>query len=94
MVVKLQNKAVRIINDVPVLESITPHYGGPFWSKLNKIFNLLIELFVLAVYFILLYIYIFLPFVAPFFVTYHEFLAHPTNYFFYNVRIIFGTLSE
>ena len=31
------------------------YIGGPFWSKLNKIFSLLIELFVLAVYFILLY---------------------------------------
>ena len=36
----------------------TDFYGGPFWSKLNKIFSLFIELFVLAVYFILLYIYI------------------------------------
>ena len=25
-VVKLQNKAVRVINDVPLMESITPHY--------------------------------------------------------------------
>ena len=25
-VVKLQNKAVRIINDVPLMEPITPHY--------------------------------------------------------------------
>ena len=25
-VVKLQNKAVRIINDVPIRDSITPHY--------------------------------------------------------------------
>ncbi|CAH3125699.1 unnamed protein product, partial [Porites lobata] len=25
-IVKLQNKAVRVINDVPSLESITPHY--------------------------------------------------------------------
>ena len=25
-VAKLQNKAVRIINDVPLMESITPHY--------------------------------------------------------------------
>ena len=42
-------------------------YGGPIWSKLNKIFSLLIELFVLAVYFILPYIYTLLHFVAPFF---------------------------
>ena len=25
-VIKLQNKAVRVINDVPLMESITPHY--------------------------------------------------------------------
>ena len=25
-IVKLQNKAVRVINDVPLMESITPHY--------------------------------------------------------------------
>ena len=34
------------------------NYGGPFWSKLNKIFSLLIELFVVAVYLILPYTYI------------------------------------
>ena len=58
-------------------------YGGPFWSKLNKIFSLLIELFVLAVYFILLYLYIYCYLLSRlFFVTFHEFLAHPSNYFF------------
>ena len=25
-VVKLQNKAIRVINDVPIMENITPHY--------------------------------------------------------------------
>ena len=25
-VVKLQNKAIRVINDVPIMDNITPHY--------------------------------------------------------------------
>ena len=58
------------------------YYGGPFWSKLNKIFSLLIELFVLAVYFILLYTYIVTFCRAFFFVTFHEFFAHSTTNFF------------
>ena len=36
-IVKLQNKAVRVINDVPSIESITPHYTsltGPSESSL------------------------------------------------------------
>ena len=48
---KSRNDAQNLINAVTL-------YRGPFWSKLNKIFSLLIELFVLAVHFILLYIYI------------------------------------
>ena len=27
-IIKLQNKAVRVINDVPLMESITPHYSS------------------------------------------------------------------
>ena len=51
--IKSRNDAQNLINAVTL-------YRGPFWSKLNKIFSLLIELFVLAVYFILLYIYIYI----------------------------------
>ena len=77
-------------------------YGGPFWSKLNKIFSLLIELFALAVYFILLYIYILLPFVAPFFrylpwifgTSYKLFFLQCTDYFWHPFWIIFFVLSE
>ena len=78
------------------------NYGGPFWSKLNKIFSLLIELFALAVYFILLYIYILLPFVAPFFrylpwifgTSYKLFFLQCTDYFCHPFWIIFFVLSE
>ena len=70
------------------------NYGGPFWSKLKKIFSLLIELFVLAVYFILLYIYI-VTFCRAFFSLPSMNFWHILQIiFFYNVRIIFGTLSE
>ena len=39
-VVKLQNKAVRIINDVPLMESITPHYVALRSLKLPDIVKL------------------------------------------------------
>ena len=41
-IVKLQNKAVRVINDVPLMASITPHYASlgflkfPDIVKMNK----------------------------------------------------------
>ena len=38
-VVKLQNKAVRIINDVPLMESITPHYVALRLLKLIDYLN-------------------------------------------------------
>ena len=62
--------------------------------KIKKIFSLLIELFVLAVYFILLYIYI-VTFCRAFFSLPSMNFWHILQiFFFYNVRIIFGTLSE
>ena len=39
-VVKLQNKAVRIINDVPLMEPITPHYVTLRLLKLPDIVKL------------------------------------------------------
>ena len=39
-VVKLQNKAVRIINDVPLIEPITPHYVTLRLLKLPDIVKL------------------------------------------------------
>ena len=86
--IKSRNDEQNLINAVTL-------YRGPFWSKLKRILSLLIELFVLAVYFILLYTYI---------VTFcRAFSSLPSmNFwhilqiiiFFYNVRIIFGTFSE
>ena len=59
-------------------------YGGPFWSKLNKIFSLLIDLFVLAVYFILLYMYI---------VTFcRAFFSLPSMNFWHILQIVFFTM--
>ena len=39
-IVKLQNKAVRVINDVPLMESITPHYTSLGLLKLPDIVKL------------------------------------------------------
>ena len=59
-------------------------YGGPFWSKLNRIFCLRVELFVLPVYFILLYIYI---------VTfYRAFFSLSSVKFWHTLQIIFFTM--
>ena len=71
-------------------------YGGPFWSKLNKIFSLLIKLFVLALYFILLYRYIIIvTFCCAFFSLPSMNFWHILQIiFFYNVRISLGTFSE
>ena len=69
-------------------------YGGPFRSKLNKSFSLLIELFVLAVFYLTIYIYI-VTFCRAFFSLPSMNFWHILQIiFFYNVRIIFGTLSE
>ena len=62
----------------------TEMYGGPVWSKLNKIFCLLIELFVLAVYFILLYICI-VTFCCAFF-------SLPSVNFWHTLQIILFTM--
>jgi len=39
-IVKLQNKAVRVINDVPLMESITPHYTSLGLLKIPDIVKL------------------------------------------------------
>lgn len=39
-IVKLQNKAVRVINDVPLMESITPHYLSLGFLKFPDIVKL------------------------------------------------------
>jgi len=39
-IVKLQNKAVRVINDVPLMESITPHYSSLDFLKFPDIVKL------------------------------------------------------
>ena len=39
-IVKLQNKAVRVINDVPLMESITPHYTSLSLLKFPDIVKL------------------------------------------------------
>ena len=36
-IVKLQNKVVRVINDVPLMESITPHYSSLGFLKFRDI---------------------------------------------------------
>ena len=66
------------------MPNLTLIYGGPFWSKLNKIFSLLIELFVLAVYFVLLYIYV-VTFCGSFF-------SLPSMNFWHILQIIFFTM--
>jgi len=39
-IVKVQNKAVRVINDVPLMESITPHYSSLDFLKFPDIVKL------------------------------------------------------
>jgi len=39
-IVKLQNKAVRVIDDVPLMESITPHYSSLGFLKFPDIVKL------------------------------------------------------
>ena len=62
--------------------------------KIQKIFSLLIELFALAVYFIILYIYI-VTFCRAFFSLPSMNFWHILQIiFFYNVRIILGTFRN
>ena len=79
---EIKSKIVNVVG--PWSISWINYYGGPFWSKLNRIFCLRVELFVLPVYFILLYIYI---------VTFcRAFFSLSSVKFWHTLQIIFFTM--
>jgi len=91
-IVKLQNRAVRVINDVPPMESITPHYTSSGLLKFPDIVKLNTCMFFMIISTMKSFLMYLFHYYLSYIITVPA-VQHPTKSQYPHFKLIFGDFA-